>query len=525
MGNENYQQEKYKNENDTKHAVYISETASDKLYNSIVRIEKGNVIGTGFFMKVLITNQLKHFLFTCQHVIRKEDINSKIAINLFYGKKNYEQKIVFKLDKQERFMISFEDEKDATIIEILESDNISEDKYLLADLSYKYGYDIYKNGKYLLAGYPADNIYEKERHISSGKITSMNEYEFRHTLDTRQGSSGAPICLFENVQVIGMHKGGDRVMPINYGTFIGSIIDELEKEYKPIKKGLYDKNIKKANDPIYDIINEKIGEYLSDYLEKIKVNCIQNISKVLPPTFAKSHKNLVLNLTQNEDGYSVYKSKILNVINKIASQPDYLKINFLNVMVIGKVGAGKTTLVQTILKLKNLFISYEVQRNKIVPYRNKKIPFLQLIDIVGFDLREQSNLINENPILKYISEQNKTNDINKIVHCIWYCSGQKKLEDSEMDFIKKLKFCYDKFSIPIIIVHTLSIDDYIENELKEFIKTRGIGNDFVSVLAREFGCQTKIPSYGIDILLEKTIKQCGLTLKALYEEKISKCVC
>ena len=95
MGNENNQQEKYKNENkvnenDTKHAVYISETASDKLYNSIVRIEKGNVIGTGFFMKVLIKNQLKYFLFTCQHVISKADINSKITINLFCGKKNNE---------------------------------------------------------------------------------------------------------------------------------------------------------------------------------------------------------------------------------------------------------------------------------------------------------------------------------------------------------------------------------------------------------------------------------------------------
>ena len=475
-------------------------------------------------MKVLIKNQLKYFLFTCQHVISKEDINSKITINLFCGKKNNEQKIVFKLDKEERFIISFEDDKDATIIEILESDNISEDKYLLADLSYKYGYDIYKNGKFLLAGYPADNIYEKERHISSGKIMSINRYEFRHTLDTRQGSSGAPICLFENVQVIGMHKSGDRIKPINYGTFIGIIIDELEKEYKQIKKDLYDKNIKKVNDPIYDIINEKIREYLSDYLTKIKVICIQNNSKVLPPTFAKSSKNLVLNLTQNENGYSVYKSKILNVLNKITYQPDYLKINFLNVMVFGKIGVGKSTLINSILKLQG---SARANENMacimdIAPYTSKKIPFLQLIDTRGLEKIFIIKVI-QNKSLQYISELAKANDINKRVHCIWFCIEGRRFEKWERDFIE---FCYNKFSIPIIIVNTKAVDKVVVEEFKDFFQRNKIGNDFVGVLARErkFGGNT-LRSYGLGELLGKTIKQCRLTLKALYEEKICKSVC
>ena len=42
------------NEIDTKHAPYIPESATDTLYNSIVRIEKKNLIGTGFFMKIII---------------------------------------------------------------------------------------------------------------------------------------------------------------------------------------------------------------------------------------------------------------------------------------------------------------------------------------------------------------------------------------------------------------------------------------------------------------------------------------
>ena len=49
MGNDNKSSKNQKdriNENDTQHAAYISETATDIIYNSIVRIEKGNTIGT-----------------------------------------------------------------------------------------------------------------------------------------------------------------------------------------------------------------------------------------------------------------------------------------------------------------------------------------------------------------------------------------------------------------------------------------------------------------------------------------------
>ena len=54
MGNENankYEQNKRINENDTKHATHIPESVSDKLYDSIARIEKENEIGTGFLSR------------------------------------------------------------------------------------------------------------------------------------------------------------------------------------------------------------------------------------------------------------------------------------------------------------------------------------------------------------------------------------------------------------------------------------------------------------------------------------------
>ena len=148
----------YHYEADTKHAPIIPEDATDILYNSIVRIENKNQIGTGFFLKLNIKKKMKYFLFTCYHVISKNDVDSKIAINLFYGKKIEEKKKTIILDRSKRFIACFDykiDDNieiiDATVIEIIKSDEIPEDKYLIADLSYKYGFHIYEQKKYFFS--------------------------------------------------------------------------------------------------------------------------------------------------------------------------------------------------------------------------------------------------------------------------------------------------------------------------------------------------------------------------------------
>ena len=62
-----------------KHAVCITETESDKMYNSIVKIQNNinDLTGTGFFMKMNLNNKISKFLFTCHHVISKNLIDKK----------------------------------------------------------------------------------------------------------------------------------------------------------------------------------------------------------------------------------------------------------------------------------------------------------------------------------------------------------------------------------------------------------------------------------------------------------------
>ena len=250
-----------KKEVGSKHAS-ISESASKKLFNSIVRIEKGQLFATGFFLKLKIKDIYLHCLLTNHHVISQEDINNSKTINIYFGEKQNEKKRYIKLDKKERYIKCFKEPIDVTVIEIINNDNIPENKYLSPDLNYINGFDNYKNKDFYLAGYPKSQNFKKERHCSSGKILSVNNYLFKHSLDTSEGSSGSPICLLENQLAIGIHMGGIEIKKINVGTFIGYILDELNKEdIKP-----YNFNFKVQNNII---IRNKYFFTLEEYKDKI----------------------------------------------------------------------------------------------------------------------------------------------------------------------------------------------------------------------------------------------------------------
>ena len=217
------------------HAVSISESSSKKLYNAIVRIiikinEIDSMAGTGFFLRHKLKNKTKNYLITCNHVITESFIKEKKVIKLYYGEKDKEKFFEIKLDKGERFIKCFDEKFDVTILEILKKDKVGGDKYLLPNFDYKNGYDNYKGKCFYLAGYPGDSK-NQERKVASGQIKELLEKpEFEHTLDTINGFSGSPICDINNLFVVGIHKSGCKLKEVNFGTFLGYIIDELEKE-------------------------------------------------------------------------------------------------------------------------------------------------------------------------------------------------------------------------------------------------------------------------------------------------------
>ena len=115
----------------------------------------------------------------------------------------------------------------------------------MADYNYLNGFETYRNRDFCTAGY--SNSFNGERCISFGKILTINNYnsyEFEHSLEEKYCSSGSPICLLENHCIIGIHKNIDKNKNINYGTFIGIIFHQLEKEYNQKAKEIKNNYLK-----------------------------------------------------------------------------------------------------------------------------------------------------------------------------------------------------------------------------------------------------------------------------------------
>ena len=185
-------------------------------------------------MKIDIKEEKVNFILTCNYSITQEEIDSKLQISIYFGKTGNEEKIVIILDDKKRIIKTYED-LGVTLVQILKEDKIKEKRFLYPDLNYKnIGFSIYKDSQIYTAGYSNVELYKDGRYISSGVITKIDGYNFEHNCEIRRGSSGSPILnLFK--LVIGIHNGGgDKNNEINFGTFIGVIIDKLNNERENI---------------------------------------------------------------------------------------------------------------------------------------------------------------------------------------------------------------------------------------------------------------------------------------------------
>ena len=143
------------------------------LNNSLVRIEFENdyyKVYTGFFLAFNIKNHETYFIITCNHLITKEDIDSKEKINIYYGKYGEEKSLNIELNKRER-LIKYYKDLDATLIEVHNEDYIPKDKYLSPDLNYNFNQQ--ENAKIYTSGYANFQNLKSKKFFSSGKITKV----------------------------------------------------------------------------------------------------------------------------------------------------------------------------------------------------------------------------------------------------------------------------------------------------------------------------------------------------------------
>ena len=248
------------------------------------------------------------------------------------------------------------------------------------------------------------------------------------------------------------------------------------------------------------------------------------------------------------------------LINELKTQAEKLlktqEGNHYNILVLGRSGVGKSTLINVVLDLKGDKAAKEnavkpetgagdnlpapnVKETKLVKSEKKKfIPLeysspkssLVLLDSRGIELSKNYSIdVATEDIKEFIEKRNGLNsDPDKFIHCIWYLVSGKRFEDDEGKYVKSLKGLYNNFGLPIIFVYTQAINDedgdLICERIKEFI-----GNDinFIQIIARDIEIKTKnkkkkpniIEAFGIfdeEGLIEKSFEFAKNAIKSSY---------
>ena len=205
--------------------------------------------------------------------------------------------------------------------------------------------------------------------------------------------------------------------------------------------------------------------------------------------------------------------------------PEY-KVMHMNILIIGKQGVGKSTLINNFLNINKAkegrgmgitdnFYSYISEQD------NLRFSF-RLIDSKGFI--DESLAINDiNRIKEYIEEKLLSKDYDDYIHCIWYCFSGDRFNSNQINkHITQLCEIYKDDHLPVILVHTKAFDNKDAQETWDILK-QSLNNEYkknyIRVLARNYNDGLN-PSFGLDELKKITIEKIKKSVKSSIYQSI-----
>lgn len=178
----------------------------------------------------------------------------------------------------------------------------------------------------------------------------------------------------------------------------------------------------------------------------------------------------------------------------------------LNIIVAGKTGVGKSTLINSVFR-ENLA---ETGMGKPVTAHMRKITKknvpLAIYDTKGFELGKDAQLEVKNEIFETIRSGVKSGDINDTIHCIWYCinTASNRVESEEIEWLRDFARKNRPTQVPIIIVLTQSLSRKKAREMRDMILNENLDVvQVIPVLAMDYDIDDEYvaKAYGLDILI------------------------
>lgn len=181
-------------------------------------------------------------------------------------------------------------------------------------------------------------------------------------------------------------------------------------------------------------------------------------------------------------------------------------LNTLNIIVAGKTGVGKSTLINAVFRDKLA----ETGMGKPVTDHMRKISKkgipLAIYDTKGFELGRDVQQQVKQEVMETISKGLATQDINKAIHCIWYCinTASNRVEPEEIEWLKELSKENQITQVPIIVVLTQSFSKKNADAMRKMILNENLDVVQVApVLAEDYEIDEAYVarSYGLDVLI------------------------
>ena len=282
-----------------------------------------------------------------------------------------------------------------------------------------------------------------------------------------------------------------------------------------------------SRDKVYELLKKYMKKELINFFESNKSKAIEIFNqKIREKNQDYDLDNVVSEIIKIEDGENILTNKIISEINELNLNKNIFEINYFTVLVLGKTGVGKSTLINSLLQLEGEEAAEEgvgnITTSETRAYRSNKFPFLRLVDTRGIEINTNFGAKEiQDEAAKYIKDQYNTDNINNFVQCIWYCITGNRFENDEIELIKKLRETYSENKIPVIIVYTQSINSSTIEKMKEYIKSKDIDAKFISVLAKRIELEdNKIESFGLTELIKETLHRCKKALKGENNNEI-----